>query len=134
MESLGFFRGTSRGPVPEIAPPDGQGMCRISIVDTAHAAMPADQDSAWILYWVGPELLPDDEGEVAVLGRYDATGTPVILAREYGDGRVFVIGTHPEFEEDDDRDGVDFCDSYDDRGSDWEMMRCAVEWCLGESQ
>jgi hypothetical protein len=49
---------------------------------------------------------------------------------EYGLGRVFLISLHPEIEEDSDRDSVSFGDSFDDQGSDWELMRGAVLWCL----
>jgi len=44
-----------------------------------------------------------------------------MLAFDYGLGRVFLIGTHPEIEEDSERD---------DQGSDWELIRKAVLWSL----
>jgi len=55
-----------------------------------------------------------------------------MLAFDYGLGRVFLIGTHPEIEEDSERDGVDFADELDDQGSDWDLMRKATLWCLKE--
>jgi hypothetical protein len=55
-----------------------------------------------------------------------------MIAFGHGNGRVFLTGAHPEFEEDSDRDGADFCDHLDDRGSDWDLMKKAARWCLGE--
>ncbi len=84
------------------------------------------------LTW-GPVLIPDKTDSVTILGRYEkGKKEPAILAFDYGLGRVFIIGTHPEFEEDSDRDGTDFADKFDDKGSDWGLMKKAVLWCLKE--
>jgi hypothetical protein len=32
-----------------------------------------------------------------------------------------------------DRDGTSFAEELDDEGSDWELMKQAARWCLGES-
>jgi hypothetical protein len=85
------------------------------------------------MYCYGPKLIPDDTTDVEVLGVYDIGGEPAMIAFPYGSGRVFIIGAHPEIEEDSDRDGISFGDDFDDRGSDWELMRKATHWCLGES-
>lgn len=55
-----------------------------------------------------------------------------MLAFEYGSGRVFIIGTHPEFEEDSDRDGFAPDSTLNDMGSDWELMENAVRWCTDQ--
>ena len=49
-------------------------------------------------------------------------------------GRVFLIGTHPEIEEDSDRDGVSTADELDERGSDWDLMKNATLWYLRENR
>jgi glutamine amidotransferase-like uncharacterized protein len=131
MEPLSLFRGTSRGPFDTIVPYPQYGMCKINFSDTGHPITSSQPDSAWVLYYWGPGLFADDETSVTVIGRYDKTDNPAILAFDYGKGRVFLIGTHPEFEEDSDRDGVTFCDELDDRGTDWDMMQQAVTWCFG---
>jgi hypothetical protein len=56
----------------------------------------------------------------------------MMIAFEYGLGRVFLVATHPEIEEDSNRDGVDFADELDDQGSDWELMREVILWSLGQ--
>jgi glutamine amidotransferase-like uncharacterized protein len=132
MMSLGLFPGETRGPYEEIAPYPDSTMSLVITSGTSHPITEEYPDSSWILYFWGPALLPDDTAEVAVLGQYAAIAQPAMLATVYGRGRVFLIGTHPEIEEDSDRDGVAECDELADRGSDWELMKKAASWCLGE--
>jgi glutamine amidotransferase-like uncharacterized protein len=132
MTSLGLFQGTSNGPIDEIAPYPDYTMCKVNLVDSVHDITQSEPDSAWMLYYWGPALTVGNDTTVTILSRYDLGGEPVILAFDYGLGRVFLIGTHPEIEEDSDRDGVAFAEELDDRGSDWELMRRAVLWCLRE--
>jgi len=132
MTSLALFQGTSNGPIDEIAPYPNYAMCKVDIVNSTHAITQSEPDSAWMLYYWGPALTVDNDPTVTILGRYDLGGEPVMLAFDYDLGRVFLIGTHPEIEEGSDRDGVTFADELDDRGSDWELMRKAVLWCLRE--
>ena len=131
MNSLGLFPGEARGPYEEIVPYPDSAMCLVIASQPAYPVTGVLPDSSWILYFWGPALLPDDGAEVTVLGRYEAIDRPAMLACEYGRGRVFLIGTHPEIEEDSDRDGVAECDELDDRGTDWDLMRAAADWCLG---
>ena len=63
-----------------------------------------------------------------ILGTYDIGGLPAIIAFEYGKGRVFISGVHPEYEENSERDGLPVDAERDDRGSDWEMVRRALCW------
>jgi len=132
MSSLGLFPGEARGPYGEIVPYPDSAMCLVIAAQVSHPIIESHPDSSWILYFWGPALLPDDGAGVTVLGHYDAIDRPAMLACEYGRGRVFLIGTHPEIEEDSNRDGVAECDELEDRGTDWELMRAAAGWCLGE--
>lgn len=130
MNSLEIFPGTTQGPVDEIAPCPDCVMCKVNIVNNSHPITQTEPDSAWIQYCYGPIFLPDENAEIDILGRYEIGDQPAIAAFEYGNGRVFIIGTHPEFEENSDRDGFPASDEMDDKGSDWELMKKAVEWCL----
>ncbi|UCC11466.1 MAG: hypothetical protein JSW02_08940 [candidate division WOR-3 bacterium] len=129
---LGIFPGNTSGPLDEIAPYPYCVMCKIGMTDTLHPITHAEPDTAWIVYCYGPTFEPHSGSDIDILGVYHINQKPAMVAFSYGSGRVFVIGPHPEFEEDDDRDGVDFCESFDDRGSDWDIMENAVMWCLGE--
>lgn len=127
-EALGLLQGTGQGPIPEIYADPEFGMCQVNL--EPHAITGTDPDPIQILYYNGPFFKPDPNTEVDVVGRYEIGGEPALIAFEYGEGRVFLTGPHPEWEEDDERDGVQFFDKFDDRGSDWDLMRQATQWCL----
>lgn len=143
MNTLGIFDGTAQGTIDEIVPYPQRDMCKVVITDTLHPIIKNIPRNQWILYYWGP-VLKTDNPENKVLGRYDAVGLPAVIAFKYGEGKVFITGTHPEMEEDSDRDGVVFPDTIinkihyygeeqlDDMGSDWIMMKNAVDWLLGE--
>jgi glutamine amidotransferase-like uncharacterized protein len=131
MESLRLFHGTARGPFNELVSHADYGMCEIGMVG-AHPITESEFESAWILYYWGPAFFPDADAEIDILGRYSLQNYSAVLAFEYGAGRVFLIGTHPEIEEDSKRDNVTFGEELDDKGSDWDLMKKAVLWCLKE--
>lgn len=130
MTPLGIFPGTTRGPINAIAPYPNCTMCNINIADSTHPITQSEPDSAWILYCYGPMFLSNEGADITILGKYEVENQPAMVALEYGEGRVFIIGTHPEFEEDSDRDGFPPTDERDDRGSDWNLMKKAALWCL----
>ena len=132
MTPLGLFTGTAEGPINDIIPYPEFGMCQVNIVDSIHPITQSESGSAWILYYWGPAFLIHAGSDIDVLGRYDIGNLPAIVAFDYGLGRVFLIGPHPEIEEDSERDGTDFADDLDDQGSDWDLMKKAVLWCLRE--
>jgi glutamine amidotransferase-like uncharacterized protein len=131
-EPLGIFPGKAVGIIDEIAPYPEYAMCRVNIVDFEHPITASDVFSEWMLYYWGPRLIPTPGADVDVLGVYVGCGDPAMVAFEYGAGRVFLIGPVPDIEEDSDRDGTDFAEEFDDRGSDWDLMRRAALWCRGE--
>lgn len=130
MTPLGIFPGTTKGPIEAIALYPYCTMCEVNIAYHSHPITQSLQDSIWIRYCYGPEFLPNQDADIDILGTYDIEGKPAIITFEYGLGKVFIIGTHPEFEEDSDRDGFPPNDELYDRGSDWELMRRVAEWCL----
>ncbi len=130
MEPLGLFAGTTYGPIDAIMPYPDYRMCRVDVAGHDHPITAGQPDSFITLYYWGPALVPDTGANVTVLGRYNGVGQPAMVAFEYGKGRVFIIGAHPEIEEDSDRDGVSFGDELSDEGSEWDFMKSAVKWCL----
>jgi len=130
MTPLELFQGTAAGPINEITPDSDFGMCTVNITDSAHPITQIEPQAATTLYYWGPALTPKENAEVTVLGRYAIGNQPAMLAFDYGSGRVFVVGTHPEIEEDSQRDGVIFADQLDDQGSEWDLMRKAALWVL----
>lgn len=126
---LGLFRGVADGPINEIYPYPEHGMCEINYGAPNHPITRGLGPKEWIYYWWGPKFIPYAGADVDVIGTYAITGAPALVAFEYGDGRVFLTGPHPEWEEDSDRDGYPPSEEHDDRGSDWPLMRNATLWC-----
>jgi glutamine amidotransferase-like uncharacterized protein len=130
MVSLELFEGTARGPIDEIVAYPDYGICTIAPAISTHPITESLADTMWVLYYWGPSLEPEDTEVVDVLAEYCAVDLPAVLAFEFGEGRVFLIGAHPEFEEGSARDGVEFADELDDKDSEWDFMRDAVDWIL----
>ncbi len=130
-DQLGIFAGTAQGPINEIFPYPQIGMCQVNL-STTHPIANGHPDSVWIMLYHGPFMTPNSGTTIDTIGTYDITGQPALIACEYGDGRVFLTGPHPEWEEDSDRDSVSYFDNYDDMGSDWPLMQSAARWCLPE--
>ena len=130
---LGLISAVAWGPVFEVAerPDPGWGMAAIDIVDNIHPITDSHPERFTMYYLGGCYLVPSNEGEFTILGVYNATGEPAIASCDYWQGRVFITGPHPEFEEDDDRDGIKFYEPIDgswDPESDWPLLRDAVMW------
>jgi glutamine amidotransferase-like uncharacterized protein len=130
-ETLGLFPGMVQGPIPEIYADPGFGMCQVIL--EPHTITGTEPDPIQIMYYNSPFFVPNPDAEVDVVGRYEIGGEPALVAFDYGQGRVFLTGPHPEWEEDSERDGVSYFDSFDDQGSEWDLMRQAVQWCLGRA-
>lgn len=128
---LGIFPGTAQGPIPEIFAWPRFGMCQVNL-NKPHPITDDQPDSVWIMLYHGPFMTPKPGAMIDTLGTYEVTGQPALVACEYGRGRVFLTGPHPEWEEDSDRDSVPYFKSYDDMGSDWPLMHNATRWCLHE--
>ncbi len=131
--NLGIFPGVAWGPILEIAerPEPGWGMAALDIVNTTHPITESAPERMTMYYQGGCFIELTDTNSVTILAVYNATGKIAIATCEYGQGRVFITGTHPEIEEDDDRDGVDYPDPESgpyDPESDWPLLRDAVKW------
>ncbi len=132
---LNLFHGDCIGPINEIAPWPNYVMTTMSINITheANAFEPATED---ILYYGEPYFVPYQTQEMQVLARWNVQSnplldkTPGIIGFSYGQGRVLLVGPHPEIEEDSNRDGTNFADELNDNGSDWPFLWTAVDWLL----
>lgn len=104
-------------------------MCLVDY-EKPHPIIEFSRQNDWMLYYNSPHMEPYDELNYDVIGRYHLNHQIALIAFEFGKGRVFLTGPHPEFEEDDERDGVSYFDGFNDQGSEWDMMKQAVEWCI----
>ncbi len=128
---LGIYPGRADGPIDDIYPYPEHGMCQVNYVEPRHPISVDMGESEWIYYWWGPYFTPNSGNKTTTIATYDITGEPALASCYYGEGRVFITGPHPEWEEDDPRDGFPPFDDHDDNGSDWPLMRYATAWCLG---
>jgi hypothetical protein len=71
-----------------------------------------------MLYYWGPALEPNSDAKVSVLGRYGKAGAVAMVAFDYGLGRVFLVGTHPEIGKDGELTDITFSD---DQHSGWDL-------------
>jgi glutamine amidotransferase-like uncharacterized protein len=126
---IGLFPGYGVGPLDEIPWPN-YNMTRIDIVNHTHPITLSEPAYEHILYYGGPELHSYEGTEVTILATYDVSSQPAIVVFEYGAGRVFLCGPHPEIEENSFRDGASFGEEFDDQGSDWPLMYEAIKWLV----
>jgi glutamine amidotransferase-like uncharacterized protein len=130
MIPLSLFKGSATGPINDICPYPDYGMTQLNVLALNHPITSDGPAFMSVLYYWGPYLTPDTDFEYDLICTYDVTGLKAMVAFDHGKGKVFLTGAHPEFEEDSDRDGVNFCDDLDDDGSDWNFMKRAAHWCL----
>jgi glutamine amidotransferase-like uncharacterized protein len=130
MTALALFPGTAEGPIDAIMPYPNYTMCTVNIINHTHSITQLDPDNETMLYYGGPALVPNDTANVTVLGNYAKGDMPAMVTSEYHQGRVFLVGTHPEIEEGSNRDGTSFGDELQDQGSEWPIMQRAFLWCM----
>ncbi len=122
---LEIFPATAGGPVPGL----DLEMCQVYLIKP-HPITNDLPAMFWIMYVNSPYFEPDSGAVMDTIGFYNVSGFPALVACEYGEGRIFLTGPHPEWEENSDRDGVSAYDNFDDVESDWPLMRSASRWCL----
>ena len=127
---LDLFPGVAVSGQEEIAP---QGpmplMTGVNISDDTHPIADSLPAKMRIVYYPGsPHLQPYDNANVTIIARYEMTENPAMVALNYGNGRVFLSGPHPEIEVDSDRDGSDAFQSLSDEGSEWPLLLEAMKW------
>jgi hypothetical protein len=105
-------------------------MCTVNVVNHTHPITQSEPGNETMLCYGGPALVPNAAANVTVLGTYAKGNLPAMVASEYYQGRVFLVGTHPEIEEDSNRNGVFFGDELQDEGSEWPIMQRAFLWCM----
>ena len=126
---LRLFRGAAVGP--EIYPWPRYGMAELELNPRhpINADVPREEQ---VLLYGGGHFEAEEGQEMEVVARYRQTGQPAIITFSYGQGKVLLLGVHPEIEEDATRDGTYFAQRLDDQGSDWPFMRAALEWMFQE--
>lgn len=127
---LKLFKGTAQGAIDAIIPWDGYKMTGIDI-NPANPVNVVQPSSYTMVYYGGPFLLPDGSQQIETLATYQSyNGEKAAINFEYGNGRVLLIGPHPEIEENSDRDGATWGSELNDVESDWPFLASSVRWVL----
>jgi glutamine amidotransferase-like uncharacterized protein len=130
---LDLFPGTAQCGQPAIAPkgswPVLTGLLVAAPDHPITRGLPSRFDA--VMYPNGPYLQPGDERSITVLTRFAATGRPAMIALQYGEGRVFVSGPHPEIDVTSDRDGSSMFEDLEDEESEWPLLLSALRWAAG---
>jgi glutamine amidotransferase-like uncharacterized protein len=113
-----IFDGDCIGPIDEIAPWPDYTMANMEI-NLGHEANAYEPSQRSILYYGEPYFVAHGGQEMQTFASWIvpsnpvANGKPGIIGFNYGQGRVLLVGPHPEIEEDDTRDGTDFASELD---------------------
>lgn len=136
-ELLELYDGTAVGHIFEIVdfPVPGYAMTEINFETKNHMITNGQPDTMTFWYGGGPYFDLNGTDEVTVLGTYDVIDKPAMICFDYGQGKVFLSGPHPEFEEDDSRDGLDIWDAeLNDVESDWPLLKEVIRWLATPSR
>ena len=128
---LGLFGGWGIGPIEEIAEWPDYAMCEISLNHSSSiidfSGEPANHS---VMYYGGPWFDVSGQEGIHTLATFEANNKSAMIAFDYEEGRVFLSGPHPEWEEDSNRDNCTWENGLEDAGSEWNMMLAVALWLV----
>jgi glutamine amidotransferase-like uncharacterized protein len=128
---LKLFLGRGYGAIDQIIPWSGYTMTTVNI-NKNNPINQYEPATETILYYGGPAFYPNQGQQMNVIATWQAyNNDPAIINFNYGNGRVLLVGPHPEIEEDSTRDGTSFGDAFNDLGTDWNLLWTSVDWVMG---
>lgn len=128
---LGLFGGWGVGPIEEIASWPNYAMTRIQINHSSLIIDFSDEPvNHTVMYYGGPWFDISGQEDIHTLATYEANNKSAMIAFECEEGRVFLSGPHPEWEEDSNRDNSTWENDLDDDGSEWDMMLSVALWLV----
>ncbi len=128
--TLGLFKGRAFGALPQIMPWPGYTLTTISL-NPLHEVNTRLPRTFTTMYYGGPAFYPDAGQEIDTLASWDQFNAhPAIITLNYGQGRVLLIGPHPEIEETSARDGNLFGSELNDPETEWGLLWPAMDWVL----
>ena len=126
---LELFPGRGVGPIAGIADWPDYAMTDVTM-NTTNGIVDLSQEPSThsIMYYGGPYFETEGIQGITVLASYNYNDMPAMIAFEHEEGRVFLAGPHPEWEEDSFRDGCMWDNSLEDNGTDWELCKAVALW------
>ena len=85
------------------------------------------------MYYASQYFVPKWGVSFHPIARYEYNDQPGMIAFKYGNGTAFLSSPHPEYEENDDRDGTTFGDDLIDPDSEWDFLLQVSKWLIDES-
>jgi len=127
---LKLYDGKSIGPINELAIWPNYAITTLSM-NAGNEINQFEPPTEDMLYYGGSWFMPYFSATDNTVATYDSFFDKTAITNfTYGNGRVLLIGTHPEIEEDLDRDSTDFAQELNDNGSDWNFLWSATDWVL----
>ena len=126
---LKLFPGRGVGPIVGIADWPNVAMTDVEL-NKSNGLIDLSQESSNynIMYYGGPYFETNGLDGITTLATYSYNDEPAMIAFEYLEGRVFLTGPHPEWEEDSFRDGSVWDNYLEDDGSEWELCERISLW------
>lgn len=126
---LNLFRGRGVGPIAGIADWPDYTMTDVRINITNGIIDLSEEPSMHsIMYYGGPYFETEGTEGITTIASYCYNDMPAMIAFEYEEGRVFLTGPHPEWDEDSSRDRCTWEWNLDDDGSEWELCKTVSLW------
>jgi hypothetical protein len=85
------------------------------------------------MYYGSQYFTPRWRASVHIIATYEYNGRAGMVAFSYGNGTVFLSSPHPEYEENDDRDGTSSYDYLTDPDSEWPLLFRVSKWLVDAS-
>jgi glutamine amidotransferase-like uncharacterized protein len=85
------------------------------------------------MYYGSQYFTPRWGASVHIIATYEYNGRAGMVAFSYGNGTVFLSSPHPEYEENDDRDGTSSYDYLADPDSEWPLLFRVSKWLVDAS-
>lgn len=127
---LDLFDGVAKGAIDAIAPWADYTMTTVDL-NPLHPINTYEPSQEQMLYYGGPVFTAHEGFDFDTVGTWaNYHQAPAIISFTYGNGRVLLVGPHPEIEEDADRDSTAFAQELSDNGSDWPFLWSAMDWIL----
>ena len=127
---LNIFQGTAIGPINDIAAWPGYAMTGLTM-NLSDSLNKFEPQTETMLYWGGPFFIPDQNTKIDTIATFtNFYNKPAIIKFTFNNARILLISTHPEIEEDSDRDSTDIANELSDNGSDWNFLWTATDWLL----
>jgi glutamine amidotransferase-like uncharacterized protein len=132
-EEFNLFSGEVLYPVPGVSPTTHITEMRL-IKNSGGPNFSSKNETFSTLYWGSSYFNLNGMNNILPIALYSECNESGMIAYSYGLGNVFLSSPHPEFEENNERDGTDIFDNLNDVDSEWPMMLNISQWLVSSSR